>query len=626
MTPRANHLYSNGPDIQRAFGVDSLPLTIVAHIISYLEDDIASLARLCRTSRVLLYMTLPHLWKNVRLKSYRTIRYKDDLPEGFGGASPFAMGLNTLLNRNVSRLVHSLSLEGEFGVGDVDEYAKAGRVPEGAMILNIAIRAALEQCTQLRSLRWDLNVRRQPNVYASLATLPMLESLWLRFPNNRSPQPLVEAPALPNLKSLTITHYDPLCSPDDLANLFFHATNLNTLNLHFSPRMREQGETSVMITQFFRKNIAAKRKLRLRKIGLYNLLPYIDMPECLEALDPTVCEDFTALNTFGMDEDQLGGRHHATHFIDRAWMVPLEANSRPKNPKSLRLDQLHKRHALDLGASAGLERLYLINARYRSEGADGAVHSTPNSTGTSPRHPNNTSSVTQTARNTPSPSTNLRDLYIDNICNVCGPTLKHLILPARWLLPTAVTARLIRACPNLTQLSAAIQCADYDVLRILVPFLSKLWAIRVLAPYGDVECPEDRDRVGTTQKQQPWRNAAIDLTDCGQQERITQVLGRSLGGAENDFPKLRYIGLGNNVFKVGGVVEEVVRLPAHTTLQDWYGDCDGTQRAVEGDDGTNGTTANGWREEVVRTRLVERVTEEEVKDVEIWKMDSMDVI
>src|SRR5258708_728457 len=100
MTSRAaHHLYSNGPEVQGAFGVDSLPLTTVAHIISYLDDDVASLARLCRTSRVLYYMTLPHLWKRVDLKSYSCIRYRDDVPEGFGSASPFSMGLNALVTR-----------------------------------------------------------------------------------------------------------------------------------------------------------------------------------------------------------------------------------------------------------------------------------------------------------------------------------------------------------------------------------------------------------------------------------------------------------------------------------------------------------------------------------------------
>ncbi|EXJ78892.1 hypothetical protein A1O1_09294 [Capronia coronata CBS 617.96] len=623
MTFRANHLYSNGPDIQGAFGVDSLPLTVVAHIISCLDGDVASLVRLCRTSRVLFYMTLPHLWKNVTLKAYSSIRYRDDLPEGFGGASPFSMGLNALVTRNVSKLVQSLNLEGEFGGTDLGAYAKAGRVSESSMILNIAIRAAIEQCTHLTSFRWDLDVRRQPNVYAGLAKLSKLECLWLRFPTDRSPQPLVEAPALPNLKSLTVTHYDPLCYPDELSNLFFHATNLDTLNLHFSPRMRDQGEASVVMTRFFRKNIAAKRKLRLRKIGIYNLLPYLDAAECVEALDSSVCEDFTALNTFGLDEDTMGQRA-AAHFIDRAWLVPVDEKDRPKHPKSLRVDQLHKRHALDLGKSAGLERLYLINARYNAEGKGGHVQSSPNSAEASPGATSTSVPANRSARNTPMLNTTLRDLYLDNICNVCGPTLKHLILPARWLLPTEVTARLIRSCPNLTQLSAAFQRADYDLLRLLVPFLSHLWALRLLAPISDLESDE-RDCDGAVQKQLPPRDGVVCVMDCQNEERIAQEIEQRVGNSPGDFPNLRYIGLGSrdSIWEVGKVVEEVVRTPVRLSAQDGAWELSNGQPQPQS---ANGTTANGWREEIVRRRRVKRITEDDVKDVEIWKMDSMDII
>ncbi|EXJ83999.1 hypothetical protein A1O3_04666 [Capronia epimyces CBS 606.96] len=612
MTFQANHLYSNGPDIQGAFGVDSVPLTIVAHIISYLEDDVASLAQLCRTSRVLFYMTLPHLWNNVALKSYSSIRYKDELPEGFGGASPFSMGLNALVTRNVSRLVRSLALEGEIGAADLDEYARAGRVSESEMILNIAIRAAIDQCVHLRSFKWDLDTRRQPNVYAGLAKLSSLETLWLKLPTNRSPQPVVEAPPLPNLKSLTITHYDPFCFPDDFSTLFLHASKLEVLNMHFSPRMRERGETSVMLTQFFRKNIAAKKKLYLKKIGVYNLLPYVDAAECVEVLDSSLCEDFTALNTFGLDEDAVNGRP-ATHFIDRAWMVSVDERSRPKRPKTLRLDQLHKRHALDLGKSAGLERLYLINARYKAESAE-----------VSPRAPSTTTSGNRSARPTPTPNTSLRDLYLDSICDVCGPTLKHLILPARWLLPTQVTARLIRSCPNLTQLSAAIQCVDLDVLRILVPFLSKLWAMRILSPILDLEGDErDRDRDGQAPAQLPKYNAVSELSHCLPEQQATEVLEQNLGTSVNDFPKLRYIGVGDAVWEVGGVVEEVVSMPVQVPMQNgaWPPNDVGP-----GSENTSTTLGDGWHKEVVRRRKIKRIRADDVKHIEIWKMDSMDII
>ncbi len=140
-------------------------------------------------------------------------------------------------------------------------------------------------------------------MYAGLAKLARLESLWIRFPTNRLPQPTLELPSLPNLKSFTFTHYDPLCHPEDISTFFLHAGKLDTFNMHFSPRMREQGEPSVVLTRFFRKNIAAKKKLRIRKMGIYNLLANAESEECMEAVDDSSIEEVSILNTFGSDED-----------------------------------------------------------------------------------------------------------------------------------------------------------------------------------------------------------------------------------------------------------------------------------------------------------------------------------
>lgn len=374
------------------------------------------------------------------------------------------------------------------------------------------------------------------------------------------------------------------------------------------------------MTRFFRKNITAKKKLQLKKLGVYNLLPYMDIADCVEAIESSVCEDFTALNTFGLDEGAVGGRP-TTHFIDRAWLIPLEEKDRPKHPKSLRVDQLHKRHALDLSKSAGLERLYLINARYKPEGGSGRAHSSPNSSEVSPGGPCMTVNGNHLSRATP--NTTLRDLYLDSICGVCGPTLKHLILPARWLLSTAITARLIRSCPNLTQLSAAIECRDLDVLRILVPFLSNLWAIRVLAPFPDVDA-DFRDRDGSSNKQLPPRNAAEDLAACQQPERVDREIENTLGSAVTDLPKLRYVGVGDRVWEAGpGVVEEVIRTPIQVPMQNGTWESSNVERQL-GDTAVAPVTE--WREEVVRRRRIKRITKEDVKDVEIWKMDSLDVI
>lgn len=452
-----------------------------------------------------------------------------------------------------------------------------------------------------------MNVRLHPNLYAGLAKLSRLESLWIRLSTNRSPQPRVEIPALPNLKSLTFSDYDPLCYPEDLSGLFLHCTKLETLNMHFSPRMRDQGEPSVVLTHFFRKNIVANQKLRIKRLGIYNLLANAESVECMKAVDPSTIEEFTALNTFGLDEDDVASHRSATLFIDRTWLVPVPHEQ--KAPKMYRGDHLHKAHITHLSQSAGLEYLYLINARHKCD-ANGVAHSTPNSAEVTPGPPPSTTSSNRSSHNMPAPKTSLRDLYLDQICGVCGPTLKHLILPARWPQSPSMSARLIRSCPNLTQLSMAVDGSDFHTLRMLIPFLSKLWAIRTLAPRQEGE---------EGQRQLSAHNALVDVADHVHEEKLAKELSRGTSShGQTDFPKLRYVGLGWKVFEIGGLYEEVVKTPVAGEKAVWDGPEDG--------DENNQTTPNGWREEIVSRRRVKRVDESEVQDVEIWKMDSMDII
>jgi hypothetical protein len=93
------------------------------------------------------------LYEKITLSSYDIIRYKDERPEGLGSSSPFAMGLNALVTRNVATLVRSLTLQGQWKEHDLQEFSSAGRVPDDAMMLNIAVRAAVDRCTGLESFK-----------------------------------------------------------------------------------------------------------------------------------------------------------------------------------------------------------------------------------------------------------------------------------------------------------------------------------------------------------------------------------------------------------------------------------------------------------------------------------------
>jgi hypothetical protein len=136
------HEYSSAPQFR--------PFRAIANPSFSQVDDVADLARLTRTSRLLYYMTLPKLYENVTLHAYTELRYTNGRPEGYGSGSPFSMGLNALVSRNVANYVQRFGLVGEWRESDIDDYSK-GRVPDNSMMLNIAIRAALDRMENLKS-------------------------------------------------------------------------------------------------------------------------------------------------------------------------------------------------------------------------------------------------------------------------------------------------------------------------------------------------------------------------------------------------------------------------------------------------------------------------------------------
>lgn len=424
---------------------------------------------------------------------------------------------------------------------------------------------------------------------------------------------------MPNLETLVFTHFDPLCNPDDLSTFFLHADKLRTLQMHFSPRMRDEGEASVVVTQFFRKNIIMKKQLFLKRVGMYNLYAHLDTAECLQAVDTGRCDDFTALNCFGPDESPFKQSLNATYFIDRTWLIPND-KVQPK-PKALRLDQLHKRHTQDLARATGLERLYLVNARHVPRHAgNSATAVTPSSQANSPLIApascnGSSSGGIHSNRSTPTPSTSLRDLYMDSICNICGPTLKHLILPARWPLPQSLVARLVRSAPNLTQLSAPIMCSGLDILRFLVPFLTRLWALRILAP-----APEsiEGERLGSEFRHLVEKLEVDSLEECYDDDENKgpfQLTRTAMERGAVDIPHLRYLGIADKVFEIGELIEEVVIAPVDPSTGE------GT-----GGDGIVADAPMEYSQQVIKRRRVTRIPEADVAHVEIWKMDTLDVI
>ncbi|PGH27652.1 hypothetical protein AJ80_00665 [Polytolypa hystricis UAMH7299] len=478
---------------QQDHSLMALPLNLIALIVSHL-DDVSDLARLCRTCRVLNYMTLPQLYKTFTLTSYDKIRYRDDRPEGCGSASPFSMALNAVVTRNVGALVNSMTLRGEWRESELEEHARVGRVPDSSMMLNIAVRAAVDRMNALESFSWELNTKMLETVYLGLSQLPKLTSLSVRFPSSRHPRPTTMIPPMPHLRVLKIKDIDPLCYPDDISTLLHRSRKLRDLRLHWSPRMRDEQEATVKLHDYFRKCIAAKSPLALRKVSLYNFYA-LHSEEFKGAVDPLAMEEVTILMT-----PSSGARDDSSviSFVDSSW--PMPSDGQMANVKSFRHDRADRRFGDFLNSFQRLEKLYYVNhardpgsnvndqryvplcssTAYTPSDSDGpgppagswAISSNgyPIYSANSPTNPLLTSQAA------------IRDGYLQSVMTVQGPRMRHLLLPSHWPLSAPTIARLVRSCPNLEQLALATDLTSFDTVGILIPFLRKLAALRILVP------------------------------------------------------------------------------------------------------------------------------------------------
>ncbi|EDN05875.1 conserved hypothetical protein [Histoplasma mississippiense (nom. inval.)] len=428
-------------------GLLTLPLNIIAVLVAHL-DNVADLARLCRTCRVLNYMALPQLYKDLTLTSYDKFRYRDEFVEGWGSGSPFSIALNAVVTRNVGGLVRSLTLRGEWRENELEEHARVGRVPDSSMMLNIVVRAAVDKMPGLESVSWELNTKMLQTVYQGLAQLPRLKSLTVRFPSSRHPRPTIVIPAMPHLRALKITDIDPLCYPDDLSTLLYQSKKLRELRLHWSPRMQEAQEASVNFTDYFRKCIAAKSPVKLKKVAFQNLYS-LHREEIMSGIDYSGLEDLTV---FTAPFDTMS-------FVENSWPMPNWV----LNLKSIRFDRLEKRSCELLGNLEGLEKFYLVTGirspgDYRNSPKHFSLESstilTPDSSpagrrrsaSANDRTPSSISNIdnfipqaSPTVLNFP---LHVRDPLFQVITSGLGSTLRHLLLPSRWTLPPHLIARL----------------------------------------------------------------------------------------------------------------------------------------------------------------------------------------
>ena len=252
---------------------------------------------------------------------------------------------------------------------------------------------------------------------------------------------------MPHLQCLKITDIDPLCYPDDIATMLLKSKKLRELKLHWSPRMRLAQEPSVSLHDYFRKCIAAKQPLPVKKLCFQNMYAF-HSEEFNIAFNPTTVEEVVFLS----GTDSLG---LVNTFVENSW--PTAVPHKKLKIKSMRMDAISKRNSEFLGNFRGLERLYFVNVTADSPDCLNSPrpHAGSNPIALTPpvsEYPNGTAVNSPTTAASPASQLNMalavRDSYMANITMNHGASLRHLLLSSKWPLSTAMIARLVHSCPK----------------------------------------------------------------------------------------------------------------------------------------------------------------------------------
>jgi hypothetical protein len=224
----------------------------------------------------------------------------------------------------------------------------------------------------------------------------------------------------------------------------------------------------------------------------------------------------------------------------------------------MRVNEISPEHIEILArAKSKLERLYLVNVKRPKSDFTPANSNTPTTTPSIPS--------TDTPYSDPDlEAVSLRQRGLETINQFHGSALTHLLLRDCWPLSGDEISELVRHCPNLEQLGLAVLGVDHHGLRLFMPFLRKLKALRLLSNEHLIE----------------------HLRIFSHEERM-QLISHDLGNATMT-PKI--IGIGEFVYKLGGLVEEMKE---------------------DGSVGTHREVTFGTREDALKW--------------DIWRLDSLDI-
>lgn len=426
---------------------------------------------------------------------------------------------------------------------------------------------------------WELNIKPLSTVYQALVTKPLLTSLTLRCQANRIPRPTSTIPPLPALKTLVVYDIDPLCYPDDISLVLASAKHLENLKLHWSPRMRESGEESVNLISMFARCVAAKVSLPIQRLSMWNLYTRFFSGSNEQIINPLTVSEVTVINSMGSSDPM-------TVFLDDGWRLQ---HKHPVNPnlKMLRMDTMDREGVRILSEFEGLERMYVVSSKKRRRGpslprsdSTTAANTPISPSASTPGAVVNGGNGSASAANTPTIGEHqCRGVGGDFLAAIQShhTSMRHLLLSDLWQLTDDVLYKLCRTLPNLEQLGFAGSIPRLESLRQIVVLAPKLWAIRLLV------------RPGTELGEK------IDATEDMHAFALATEMWRP------EYRHVRYFGIGDRlVYKLGRVI-----FPPK-----------GTGEVPPGQENSLNAKRAG------PVRVVEQVSRESVKGVEIWGMDT----
>lgn len=229
-------------------------------------------------------------------------------------------------------------------------------------------------------------------------------------------------------------------------------------------------------------------------------------------------------------------------------------------------DKISRAHCDFLGSMMGLEQIYFVNqdARYYIErpSASPPVYfrrsSVDHDMDTIRVLPNGTSHPSPTFADSPKTQSHLKDNYFTTILSNHGQWLTHLLLSATWHLSTSMIARLVHTCPNLVQLGYATETSSFDTMTLLIPFLRKLVAIRLLvpiyAPNSDSRAPKN-SKTNSHGLLVPLRSRPLSEVVELDESVHCEKIGLTMGDNEA-WGHLRLVGLGWKSYELGEIYAE----------------------------------------------------------------------